>query len=132
MTDLIPPDRLHYLTGPNFGMLGTVRPDDTPQVNPMWFLYHEDSHTIRFTHTTYRGKYRNLQRNPGMSLAVLDPDDPHNYLELRGSLVEAIPDPTGAFYVLLQNRYGNASEQPPKDKADRVILVMSITKVIAG
>jgi hypothetical protein len=34
--------------------------------------------------------------------------------------------------VHLQNRYGDPSDVPPKDKADRVILVMSIDKAIAG
>lgn len=128
----IPSDYLPLIVDPNFGMLGTIRPDDTPQVNPMWFEYDPATHTVRFTHTTYRAKYRNLQRNPGMSLAIYHPDEPQTYLEVRGELIEMIADPTGAFYVRLQNRYGNPSDQPPKDKADRVILVMSITKAIAG
>jgi hypothetical protein len=45
---------------------------------------------------------------------------------VRGRLQEVIPDPTGAFYVVLSKRYGNPDQQPPADKADRVILVMSI------
>ncbi len=131
MTAEIPPDSLPLLVDPNFGMLGTIRPDDTPQVNPMWFEYDPETHTLRFTHTTYRAKYRNLQRNPAMSLAIFHPDDPEKYLEVRGALIETIPDPTGAFYVHLQNRYGNPSDRPPRDKAERVILVMSIAKAIA-
>jgi PPOX class probable F420-dependent enzyme len=130
-TPEIPDDYLQLLVEPNFGMLGTVLPNDTPQVNPMWFEYDAATHTVRFTHTTYRQKYRNLLRNPAMSLAIFHPDDPESYLEVRGSLIETIPDPTGAFYVHLQNRYGNPSDRPPRDKEDRVILVMSITKVIA-
>jgi len=94
------------------------------QVSPMWFRY--DGETIRFTHTTKRAKYRNLQSNPSMSLAVFDPEDPYTYLEVRGRLQEVIPDPSGAFYVELGKRYGNPNQQPPKDSADRVILVMSI------
>jgi PPOX class probable F420-dependent enzyme len=117
------------LEAPNFGALGTIRPDDTAQVSPMWFLF--DGSTLRFTHTTTRAKYRNLQHNPSMSLMVIDPDEPFRYIELRGSLQEIIPDPTGAFYVVLGKRYGNAEQKPPKDIADRVILVMSIDKVAA-
>ncbi len=124
-------DYLRLLVEPNFGMLGTVLPSDAPQVNPMWFEYDPETNTVRFTHTTYRQKYRNLQRNPAMSLAIFHPDDPESYLEVRGKLIETIPDPTGAFYVHLQNRYGNPSDRPPRDKEDRVILVMSITKAIA-
>jgi PPOX class probable F420-dependent enzyme len=130
MTDTaasIPEDLTDLLERPLFGILGTIRPNDTVQVNPMWFQY--DGEHIRFTHTTKRAKFRNLQHNPSMSLAVLDPDDPMRYLELRGRLVEVIPDPTGAFYVVLGKRYGNAQQEPPADSPDRVILVMSIEKV---
>jgi PPOX class probable F420-dependent enzyme len=124
---VVPADLVDLLERPLFGILGTVRPDAKVQVNPMWFEY--DGEHIRFTHTTKRAKFRNLQRNPSMSLAVLDPEDPMRYLEIRGRLVEAVPDPSGAFYVVLGKRYGNAAQQPPADSADRVILVMSIEKV---
>jgi PPOX class probable F420-dependent enzyme len=128
MTAEIPSHLKYLLERPFFGSLGTVRPDGAPQVNPMWFAFIDG--TLRFTHTTKRAKYRNLQQNPAMSFMVFDPDDPMTYIEVRGSLVEAIPDPTGAFYVRLQNRYGDPSEEAPRDAADRVILVMSIEKVL--
>jgi PPOX class probable F420-dependent enzyme len=93
----------------------------------MWFLY--DGEHLRFTHTTKRAKFRNLQRNPSMSLMVFDPDDPQTYIEVRGQLVEVVPDPEGALYVTLGQRYGNPDQQPPPDRADRVQLVMSIDKI---
>jgi PPOX class probable F420-dependent enzyme len=120
-----PPTAL--LERPLFGALGTIRPDATVQVNPMWFEY--DGEHVRFTHTTRRGKYRNLQRNPAMSLLLIDDTDPQSYLEVRGRLLEAIPDPEGEFYVRLGRRYGNPDTEPPPDKADRVVLVMSVDKV---
>ncbi len=126
MSASIPATLLPLLERPLFGSLGTIRPDDTVQVNPMWFEY--DGEHVRFTHTNKRGKFRNLQRNPTMSLLVIDPENPQSYLEVRGKLVEAIEDPTGEFYVRLGHRYGNPDQQPPPDKADRVVLVMSIEK----
>ena len=75
---------------PLFGALGTIRPDDSVQVNPMWFEYDGDS--LRFTHTTKRQKYRNLQHNPSMSLSVIDPANPFRYLEVRGHLTDVLPD----------------------------------------
>ena len=60
---------------------------------------------------------------------IFDPDDPNRYVELRGRLIEAIPDPTGAYYVHLGRRYGDPDTEPPANKADRVILVMSIDTV---
>jgi len=128
MTSIIPTDYERLLIEPFYGALGTIRPDDTVQVSPMWFLY--DGETIRFTHTTTRAKFRNLQHNPSMSLAVFDPEHEYTYLEVRGRLQEVIPDPTGAFYVVLGKRYGNANQQPPADSANRVILVMSIEHTV--
>jgi len=93
----------------------------------MWFEY--DGEHIRFTHTNKRGKFRNLQRNPSMSLMVFDPDDEQVYIEVRGRLVDAPADPEGEFYVRLGRRYGNPDQQPPPDKADRVVLVMSVERV---
>ncbi len=122
----IPDKYRHLFENPNFGSLGTVRPDGTVQVSPMWFEF--DGETLRFTHTTKRAKYRNLQANPSMSLAVMDPDNPVHYAEVRGRLVEVIPDPTGAFYDQLHRRYGGDGMIPP-DAADRVILVMSVEKI---
>jgi PPOX class probable F420-dependent enzyme len=126
MSAEIPSDYLPLLVEANYGHLGTIRPDDTVQVNPMWFEF--DGTHLRFTHTTKRAKFRNLQRNPSMSLSVIDPRDPFRYLEVRGSLVDVVPDPTGEFYVRLGKRYGNAGQQAPPDSADRVILVMSVEK----
>lgn len=123
-TDIIPAHLIHLLEAPNYAFLGTVRPDNTVQVNPMWFDF--DGETLRFTHSSKRAKFRNLQHNPSMSLAILNDENPFNYLEVRGTLIESIPDPTGAYYVHLGKRYGNPDQQPPADSPDRVILVMSI------
>lgn len=124
---MIPDDLRDLLDEPNYGALGTVRPDGSVQVNPMWFEY--DGEHLLFTHTTTRQKFRNLEANPSMSLMVFDPDNPYRYIEVRGRLVEATPDPEGAFYVRLGQRYGNADQQPPPDSADRVVLSMSIEHI---
>ncbi len=120
-------DDVRLLDPPNYGMLGTLRPSGELQINPMWFERFGDE--LRFTHTSKRGKFRNLQQNPTMTLAVLDPDSPFHYAEVRGTLVDVLPDPEGEFYVRLGKRYGNAEQEAPADKADRVVLVMRIEKV---
>ncbi|WP_324651493.1 PPOX class F420-dependent oxidoreductase [Georgenia sp. H159] len=124
----IPADLVDLLEHPVVGHLATVRPDGAPQVEPMWFLF--DGEHVRFTHTTTRAKYRNLQHNPRMALTVTDPENPYRFLGLRGRLVATEPDPTGAFYQQLDTRYTGAEHPPPPDSADRVVLVMSVEKVV--
>ncbi len=128
MSSQIPADLLYLLEQPNFGSLGTVHPNGTVQVSPMWFEF--DGEKLRFTHTNKRQKFRNLQHNPSMSLAVFDPEKPIEYLELRGHLEEVVPNPTASFYDHLHKRYGGEGKIPP-DAADRVILVMAIDKVVS-
>ncbi len=128
MPTTISPDIAALLDQPLFGSLGTIRPDNSVQVNPMW--YERDGDTIRFTHTVNRAKYRNLQHNPAMSMMVNYPGDPYRYIELRGTLTETVPDPTGAFYVQLAKRYGQSDPAAPDDSASRVILVMGVDKAI--
>ena len=91
MSATIPAAYTRFLEEPLFGNLGTIRPDDTVQVNPMWFEF--DGEFVRFTHTTKRAKYRNLQHNPSMSLSISDPDDPYDFIELRGRLADVDPGP---------------------------------------
>ena len=122
------PERYRYLTDqPLFAHLATVRPDGSVQSNPMWFEVVGDE--VRFTHTSKRQKLKNLQANPTMSLSIVDPQDPLLYVEIRGHLAGVIDDPTGSFYVTLQNRYGNPSTQAPPDSPNRIILRMAIDKV---
>ncbi|HTH85485.1 PPOX class F420-dependent oxidoreductase, partial [Mycobacterium sp.] len=90
------------LERPLYGHLATTRPDGNAQVNPMWFDW--DGELLRFTHTTKRQKYRNIEANPHVALSISDPDDPYRYLEVRGVVEEIVPDHTGAFYLHLNDR----------------------------
>jgi PPOX class probable F420-dependent enzyme len=121
----IPEGYAHLLDLPVYGHLATVRPDGSPQVNPMWFAW--DGEVLRFTHTTKRQKYRNVKANPHVAMSIVDPDNPYRYLEIRGVVEDIVPDPTGAFYMELNNRYSGPLTEPPPDKADRVILVVRPT-----
>jgi PPOX class probable F420-dependent enzyme len=121
----VPDGYEHLLDLPLYGHLATVRPDGTPQVNPMWFAW--DGELLRFTHTTKRQKYRNIAAQPAVAMSISDPDNPYRYLEVRGVVEEIVPDPTGAFYLHLNDRYSGPLTEPPADAQDRVIVVVRPT-----
>jgi PPOX class probable F420-dependent enzyme len=121
----IPEGYESLLERPNYGHLATMRPDGNPQVNPMWFAW--DGELLRFTHTNKRQKFRNVEANPNIAMSIVDPDNPYRYLEVRGVVEEIGPDPTGAFYLELNDRYSGPLTEPPPDKADRVIIVVRPT-----
>lgn len=72
----------------------------------MWFLW--DGDRLKFTHTTDRQKYRNIQRDPHVAVSITDVDDPYTSAEFRGVIDRIDDDPHGAFYDRLAERYGLA------------------------
>jgi PPOX class probable F420-dependent enzyme len=119
---MIPDEYADLLDRPLFGHLATVRPDGTPQVNPMWFSW--DGTHLRFTNTTRRQKHRNVTAEPRIAMSVNDPDRPYRYLEVRGRVERIEPDPEAAFFAELAKRYGLELDGPPGDAAERVVFVV--------
>ena len=119
--EVIPESLADLLERPLYAHMATVRPDGTPQVNPTWYRF--DGEYVWLTATTYRQKYRNWQHQPATALSITDPDDPGRYLEVRGVVERIIPDPEGAEFVRLAERYGEP-QGPPSDKAYRIAVAI--------
>jgi len=69
-----------------FASLATINADGSPQVTPVWCDW-DGKHVIVNT-AKGRRKDRNMRREPRVSLALIDPDNPYRYLEVRGKVVE--------------------------------------------
>ena len=74
--------------GPNFGTITTLLPDGSPATHVMW-VDCDDEHVLLNTETG-RAKYRNILRDPRVSVVVWDADDPVSYVEVRGRVVETV------------------------------------------
>jgi PPOX class probable F420-dependent enzyme len=86
MAQTIPAEYMDLLEKPAFGNLGTVMADGSPQVTPVWIDY--DGKYLRFNSAKGRMKDKNVRRDPRVSVAVMDPQNPYRYLEVRGKVVE--------------------------------------------
>jgi len=69
-----------------FGSLGTLMPDGSPQVTPVWIDY--DGTYVIFNSAKGRQKDRNVRRDPRVAIAVIDPENAYRYIEIRGRVVE--------------------------------------------
>ena len=65
-----------------FANLATLMPDGSPQVTPVWFDYTDG--VIRVNTAKGRVKARNLKVGSPVALAIMDPDEPYRYLQIRG------------------------------------------------
>ncbi|MET8246002.1 PPOX class F420-dependent oxidoreductase [Streptomyces sp. NPDC005202] len=78
------PDRLKsLLDGPVFIVVGTLQPDGSPQLSPVWVK--RDGDQVLFSTTVDRRKKKNLDRDPRVSVVVQDPRSPYEYAEIRGT-----------------------------------------------
>jgi len=67
-----------------FANLATTMPDGSPQVTPVWFDFKNG--TIRVNTAKGRVKARNMKEGSSVALAIMDPDEPYRYLQVRGKV----------------------------------------------
>ncbi|MBI1999945.1 MAG: PPOX class F420-dependent oxidoreductase [candidate division NC10 bacterium] len=89
MSATIPETFRDLLTKKAFAHLGTIMPDGSPQVTPVWFDF--DGSHVRVNSAKGRVKDKNMRRNGRVALAIQDPDNPYRYLAVRGR-VEGITE----------------------------------------
>ena len=71
-----------FLEKPNFAVLATCADGGALQATPMWFL-HEDGQIVINT-SRGRVKLRNMQKRADVVLAIVDRDNPYQYVQIRG------------------------------------------------
>jgi PPOX class probable F420-dependent enzyme len=67
----------------NLGAVATIREDGTPQVTPVWVDY--DGENVVFNTAAPRTKWKNLKRDPRVSIEVHSAEDPYTYVSVTGT-----------------------------------------------
>jgi PPOX class probable F420-dependent enzyme len=65
-----------------FASLATAMADGSPQVTPVWFDYKDG--IVRVNTAKGRVKAHTLREGAPVALAIIDPDDPYRYVQIRG------------------------------------------------
>ena len=110
MSQVIPEKYRDLFQKRAFANLGTLMPDGRPQVTPVWVDF--DGEHIIFNSAKGRQKDRNVRRDPRVSLAIMDPENPYRYLEIRGSVVEITEDGADASIDKLAKKYLGVDKYP--------------------
>jgi PPOX class probable F420-dependent enzyme len=83
---MIPKNYLDLFHKKAFASLATINADGSPQVTPVWCDY--DGQHVLVNSAKGRHKDRNMRERPKVALALIDPDNPYRYLEVRGTVEE--------------------------------------------
>ena len=93
-----------------FASLATIMPDGRPQVTPVWVDY--DGKHLIINSAKGRQKDRNLRRDPRVSLAIIDPENPYRYLEIRGRVAEITEDGASEHINKMAKKYLDVDKYP--------------------
>ena len=93
-----------------FANLATLMPDGSPQVTPVWIDYANGA--IRFNTAKGRVKARNLKVGSPVALAIMDPDQPYRYLQVRGRVSRVAEESADAHIDSLAKKYLGKDKYP--------------------
>jgi PPOX class probable F420-dependent enzyme len=113
----------------SFLSLGTLTPDGTPHVTPVWVDY--DGEHILINTAEGRQKERNLRRDERVGGCILDPEDPYRYLGFQGEVVECTTEGAVEHIDELAQRYMDVDEYPHhgEEGGERVLVRIEPTRV---
>jgi PPOX class probable F420-dependent enzyme len=93
-----------------FANLATVLKDGSPQVTPVWFDY--TAGKIRVNTARGRVKSRTLKEGAHVALAILDPENPYRYIQIRGTVVSETEQGADAQIDALAKKYLGQDKYP--------------------
>jgi PPOX class probable F420-dependent enzyme len=129
MTQPLPDGAHALLDGTNFATVATLEPDGSPQTSVVWVT--RDGDDLLFSTVLGRRKTDNMQRDPRVSVLVLDHANPYSYLEVRGRV--AMTQEGGRQLIdALAAKYRDLDRYPWDDGTDnvRVVCRVQATKVV--
>jgi PPOX class probable F420-dependent enzyme len=90
--------------------LATTMPDGSPQVTPVWFDYTNGA--IRVNTAKGRVKARNMKQGSAVALAIVDPDNPYRYMQIRGRVKRITEEGADAHIDALAKKYLGKDKYP--------------------
>ena len=76
-------EQARLLQEPNFATIATLNPDGSPQLSIVWIDW--DGEYVLFNTAAGRAKPRNLERDPSVSVLVVDREDGYRWVAVRGT-----------------------------------------------
>jgi PPOX class probable F420-dependent enzyme len=106
----IPSQFLDLFQKKAFGSLATLMPDGSPQVTPIWVDY--DGKHVILNSARGRRKDKNMKVGASVAVAIMDPDNPYRYLEVRGRVLEVTEHGADAHIDGMAKKYLGQDKYP--------------------
>lgn len=113
------PETIKLAEGANFGSITTALPSGHFQTHLIWVG--TDGERLVVNTEVHRQKYKNIQRDPRITLTIRDENNPYKYAEIRGRVDETITGQVARDQVdELSQKYNGEDYPPDQIKSERV------------
>ncbi len=121
LTVALDPKVAALANGANFATFTTLLPSGYPMTHVMW-VDADDDHVLINTEV-HRQKYRNVQRDPRVTVTVIDRENPYRFAEVRGDVVEVVTGDVARRHIdELSQKYRGRPYDPNAITSERVVL----------
>ena len=93
-----------------FANVATVMKDGSPQVTPVWFDY--TGGKIRINTARGRVKARTMKEGTRVAIAIMDPENPYRYVQVRGRVASVTENGANAHIDSLAKKYLGKDKYP--------------------
>lgn len=118
---MLEPTVKELASGPNFAVFTTFLPSGDAMSHVMW-VGCDDEHVLINTEV-HRSKFRNVERDPRVTVTIIDKENPYRFAEVRGKVVETIRGPEARASIdELSMKYGGKPYPDDAIQTERVVL----------
>src|ERR671938_2168996 len=127
--NIMDPSIRKLFEGKNFVFVSTLMKDGYPHTTPTWVDIKNGN--ILINTAIGRIKQKNVSRDPRLSLAIVDQDNPYDMVTIRGKVIEQIKVDAAEKHIdKLAKKYLGKDEYPNRTAGEkRVILKVKPEKV---
>lgn len=117
-------------SGKHFAVLSTLNEDGSIQSHPMWCDV--DENHILVNTEVHRAKFKNMERNPNVTVLVQETGNPWSWAEIRGKVVETITGPEARDHIdKLAKKYMGVDDYPNPIQSERVLVKIAPERVMS-
>ena len=116
-----------FATSKNFAALTTIGADGQPSTQMMWVDANDD-HLLINTEVG-RQKFKNISRDPRVTVTVIDADSPYRYIEARGHVVATDSGPEARAHIDAESRRYTGSDYASPIASDRVLVTIAVDRI---
>jgi PPOX class probable F420-dependent enzyme len=117
---MLPERVIELARAKTFAIVTTLLPDGTPVSKPLWI--DTDGEHLVINTEVHRLGYRNLERDPRVTVTLVDPANPYAYAEVRGKVADTETGPNARAHIDELSRKYLGQDYPGKITSERVVV----------